>query len=93
MPKINQEEYEILQFLNNTKDWIVRNPNGQLWAVEGEAPWKAPFYETWKENDGQDTTKVDVNSFLFQFIQWEDEEPYDIQELIEEYESKELKEC
>ena len=86
MPKINQEEYEILQFLNNTKDWIVRNPDGQLWAVEGEAPWKAPFYETWKENDGQDTTKVDVSSFLFQFIQWEDESPYNIQELIEEYE-------
>src|SRR5699024_5009307 len=32
------------------------------------------------------TTKVDVNSFLFQFIQWEDEEPYEIAELIEEYE-------
>ena len=86
MPKINQEEYEILQFLNNTKDWIVRNPDGQLWAVEGEKPWKAPFYETWEENDGQDTTKVDVNSFLFQFVQWEDESPYNIQELIEEYE-------
>src|SRR5699024_1736092 len=27
-----------------------------------------------------------VNSFLFQFIQWEDEEPYEIAELIEEYE-------
>src|SRR5699024_4134788 len=87
MPKINREEYEILQFLNNTKDWIVRNPDGQLWAVEGEAPWKAPFYEMWKENDGQDTTKVDVNSFLFQFVQWTDEEPYEIAELIEEYEN------
>ena len=85
MPKINQEEYEVLQFLNNTKDWIVRNPDGQLWAVEGEVPRKQPFYEMWKEGDGQDVSKVDVSSFLFQFIQWEDEEPYNIQELIEEY--------
>ena len=89
MPKINQEEYEVLQFLNNTKDWIVRNPDGQLWAVEGEVPRKQPFYEMWKEGDGQDASKVDVSSFLFQFIQWEDEEPYEIAELIEEYESEE----
>ena len=86
MPKINQEEYEVFKSKSPQWNWIARNEDNRLFVYIGE-PIK-------------DNLEWDVSGFgrhwlfemdnLFQFIQWEDEEPYDIAELIEEYEEYEF---
>ena len=86
MPKINQEEYEVLKALDSRAKSIVRQDRGWLWVAE------QPMMKDrtgWYVADGFDEVLKDDN--LFQFIQWEDEKPYEISELIREYEIKELR--
>ncbi len=82
MPKINQEEYEILKGLDSNLKMLGRNRFGWLIATE-ENPIKG--IDTW-EHVAHKETFSDCTDKLFQFIQWEDEEPYNIAELIGEYE-------
>src|SRR5699024_7955281 len=81
MPKINQEEYEVLKRLDDTWKWIARNYNGAL-ITYTDKPMKNPnlYWDSFGER---------IDDRLFQFIQWEDEEPHNVAELIEEYESEE----
>src|SRR5699024_9366691 len=81
MPKNNQEEYEVLKELDNKWKWIARNYNGAL-ITYTDKPTKNPnlYWDSFGER---------MEDRLFQFIQWGDEEPYNIAELIEEYESEE----
>src|SRR5699024_2795136 len=79
MPKINQEEYEVLKGLDDNKwKWIARNYNGAL-ITYTDKPMKNPslYWDDFGER---------MDDRLFQFVQWTDEEPYEIAELIEEYE-------
>lgn len=91
---INQEEYEILKSLDNMLKWISRDKNRDIFTFE-EKPYKRGgewvTAAIWKDGSDFGHDYVDeVN--LFQFIQWEDEKPHSIAELIEEYEdSKEYK--
>ena len=88
MPKINQEEYEILKGLDDKWKWIARGEDGEMYTFVIK-PHKNDRFNDWR-NRGCDWIRFE-NSLL-QFIQWEDEEPHNIQELIEEYEdSKEYK--
>lgn len=83
MPKINQEEYEFLKALDDKWEWIARDNDTILWVYENEP---SKYADCWDEYRG--VCEVVVESDLFQFIQWEDEEPYNIQELLEEYEKE-----
>ena len=85
MPKINQEEYEVLKVLDDKWRWIARNWSGFLHAYDTK-PTKNIATSHWENFVGQ-TKRLDGK---FQFIQWEDESPYNIQELIEEYEEHEF---
>ena len=88
MPKINQEEYEKIKLLPDYDwNWIAREKTGKILSFTNK-PTKTD--EVWKDTQ----TRLWFNhkdSQLFQFIQWEDEEPYEISELIREYEIKELR--
>ena len=88
MPKINQEEYEKIKLLPDYDwNWIAREKTGKILSFTNK-PTKTD--EVWKDKQ----TRLWFNykdSQLFQFIQWEDEEPYEISELIREYEIKELR--
>lgn len=83
MPKINQEEYEILKRLieplKEFKQYIARDEDGMLYAYRVK-PRKSTN-QKWV--DGYQ--KVGVQIDLFQFIQWSDSEPYTIKELIDGY--------
>ena len=92
MPKINHEEYEVLKGLDDKWKWIARDKDNTLVMGAGK---NERYLDGWfpPENIGDslvvdETNAVkDVSEYgnLFQFIQWEDESPYNIQELIEEY--------
>ena len=84
MPKINQEEYKVLKGLDDKWEWIARDRSGELYIHE-EKPKK--FATDWvSERDYY----LYLGNETFQFIQWEDEEPYDIAELIGEYEESQM---
>ena len=78
MSKINQEEYEVLKALDDKWKWIARNWSGFLHAYDTK-PTKNIATSHWENFVGQ-TKRLDGK---FQFIQWEDEEPHNIAELIE----------
>lgn len=89
-PRINQEEYEVLRnYYFRGIMWISRNENGDL-VVSKIKPDK--FERKWlpQSLDGDWSELRNSETYLFLFIQWEDKEPYEIAELIEEYESEKI---
>lgn len=80
-PRLNQEEYVILTNVDDVYDWIVRDRDGDLYLYALE-PSKEKY--CWKCN-GLNTEKYFPFTSNFQFIKWEDEEPYNIYDLIDEY--------
>ena len=88
MTKINQEEYEVLKALDDKWKYLARN---NMYGAKLEAHTSQPYKMTdshW--SNGDMTLELLGGEHLFQFIQWEDEKPYNIDELIEEYEDKEF---
>ena len=89
MTKINQEEYHVLKSLDEEWKWIARDSydkrDGNLF-VYPEKPFKNHYSRGWVCG----IWVHPINIHLFQFIQWENDEPYNIQELIEEYERVEI---
>ena len=93
MPKINQEEYEILKGLDNRWKWIARDDENQIYSAELYVFERKPEQEDgyWNNISSGEYALLEERDDPFQFIQWEDEEPYEIAELIREYEIKELR--
>ena len=76
-PKLNEDEKAILKVLLNEKyKWIARDKNDWLY-VYASKPKKG--ITIW-ENTGSPMMPF---VHLFQFIKWEDEEPYLIEDLLE----------
>lgn len=86
MVKINKQEYEVLKNYNFIGvKWISRNESGNL-VISKVKPDK--IRGKWLPNCPDEDWSELRNSHnnLFHFIQSEDEEPYNISELIKEYE-------
>lgn len=78
--KLTQFEYEYLKFAKeNEYNFIARDKNNNLYLYSNK-PWKA-------ENDWdyEDRT-TPVFAELFKFVKWKDEEPYNIDEILRNYE-------
>ena len=76
-PQLNEDEKAILKVLLNEKyKWIARDKNDWLY-VYASKPKKG--ITIW-ENTGSPMMPF---VHLFNFIKWEDEEPYSIEELLE----------
>lgn len=89
MPKINHEEYEVLKKLDDEWKWISKDEYSHYVDIFQVKPYKAMSVWLW---NGHSEVEEIRDKDLFQFIQWEDEEPYNIQELIAEYVSHILEE-
>ena len=76
-PQLTGAEKEILRNLPKEYKWIARDKNGSIFLYI-DKPVKRNF---WFDDFGTIRLPFD---HLFQFIKWEDEEPYSIEELLEE---------
>ena len=80
--KITRLEYELLKYLKNKGFNFIARDN---WTSFVHAYRKKPFrdHNIWCESNGFTV----LNSFndCFQFIKWEDEEPYEIQNILNRY--------
>lgn len=85
-PRLTEEERIILKhFLKKDNiQWISRHPEGDLLFSE-EKPTKKTtcFTSFWKVEDGM-KGGVEDNDRLFQFVKWEDDEPWYIPDLLGE---------
>lgn len=78
--KITRAEKVILENINKNYKWIARDYNGTLTVFEGK-----PFKD---KDDGFFIAKgycaaISVFNHLFKFIKWENDEPVNIKELLE----------
>lgn len=84
--KLSKDEYIILKNIDEEYQWIVRDEDKNLCLFQCK-PLKYKFY--WCTNVANwqmlGTFFGQFNHF-FQFIAWENEEPYNIKELLESYE-------
>lgn len=84
MPKINREEYEVLKRrLDEGYTHIGKNKNGRLQFLLQGSIERDMNHEEWSDGWGRCYMAL---ATMFQFIKWEDSEPYSIAELIKEYE-------
>ena len=82
MSKINQEEYEVLKGLDDKWKWIARDLEGEMYTFVIK-PHKNDRFNDWRNHE---CDWIRFENSLFHFIQWEDEEPHNIAELIEDFE-------
>ena len=83
MPRLRNAEFTILQNLDSKYEYIARDGSGSLYVYttkpnKGIGGWSINVFL------GIDCSKMPYSD-LFQFVKWEDEEPYVISELLEAY--------
>lgn len=85
-PKLTDDEKAILSNIDKCYKYIARDESNRLYIYK-EKPYKNNIH--WSSNDINDDF-LDFYMFdnLFQFIKWEDEEPYLIEDLLEEQEDE-----
>lgn len=77
IPKISNAERVILENVNKEYKWIARDMQGRLYIYNSK-PEKTESYWSWTDN----LLHFMAYNHLFQFIKWEDIEPYNIEELL-----------
>ena len=90
MSKINQEEYEVLKGLDDKWKWIARDGECDSLNIFSVNPIKVHSQWDYMDVGYKHAGLTKEENKMFQFIQWEDEEPHNIAELIKEYEQKEF---
>ena len=76
--KLTEDEKVILRNLPPKFKWITRDKDGTLYLFNEVEPFKECTY--WR--NGRDSFEFLYFNSLFQFIKWEDKEPYSIDELL-----------
>lgn len=79
--KLTDDERAILRNLPNEYKYIARDSRGELYLYGNMKPQKN-ISDVWVS--GGYSKKFDLFKHLFQFITWEDEEPYLISDLLRE---------
>lgn len=76
-PELTREEYGFLKALKG--GYIARDEDGDLWMFGLDEPFKLD--EIWHPQE--DDSIVELDNEKFKFIQWEDEEPWSVKDLLE----------
>ena len=74
-PKLTEDEKVILRNVPKDYKWIARDKNGCLYAYTSNPKKEIIMWES-------DGLPMIPFAHLFNFIKWEDEEPYSIEELL-----------
>ena len=80
--KLSDAERVILENIDKDYKWICRDKNMNIYVFDLK-PSKDEEYDCWDSDEGIGE-RLEVFNHIFQFIKWEDEEPYNIEELLEE---------
>lgn len=75
--KLFEAERVILENIDKKYSWIARDEDGNLRIFEGKPTKSAEYWCAW---EGE--RNLELFNHLFQFIEWEDKEPYNIEELL-----------
>lgn len=76
--KLSEVEKVILENLDKRYEWIARDEDGHIYVYETK-PYKDDGCNGWLD---EDFTQEPPFSSLFAFLDWSDEEPYNIRELL-----------
>lgn len=79
---ISAAEQTILKNLPANFKWIARDSSNRLYIYK-EKPRKRE-YAWYDETETNTSYSFNLYAHLFQFIKWEDDEPYSIEELLKE---------
>ena len=79
---LSEAERIILENIDKEYKWIARDECGDL-VLHAIEPHKEYMCNTWINDEAEDDILSPFNN-LFQFITWNDSEPYNITELLEE---------
>jgi CRISPR/Cas system Type II protein with McrA/HNH and RuvC-like nuclease domain len=82
-PKLTEDEKVILRNLPKEYKWIARDCDATLTVFE-QKPYRKQILKFWLFGEEDSNCILGGFSHLFQFITWEDEEPYNIKELLNE---------
>lgn len=83
MERLTEAERVILENLPKEWKWIVREKNYDIYVYE-DKPLKSGDYWHFKSGDYWHSAFSEMPfKHLFQFIKWSDEEPYEIEKLLE----------
>lgn len=80
-PKLTDDEKAILRNIDNTFKYIARDEDGELFIFERK-PIKSDYY--WDCDVFNNCLNLNVFNKLFKSIKWEDDEPWNISDLLEE---------
>ncbi len=82
--EFNEKEFQLLKILPKEFKYLARNQNGNLNAFTTKPIKKIQngFY-IWVESDLDATKNLKIFNNLFQFIQYDDKQPYEIAKLME----------
>lgn len=83
--KLTDQEIQLLKILPKKFKYLARNENGNLNAFTSKPRKRFEnYFYHWFEDDYDATKNLRIFNHLFQFIQWDDNEPYEIAKLLEE---------
>jgi hypothetical protein len=77
---LSEAERIILENIDKEYKWIARDECGDL-VLHAVEPHKEYMCNTWINDEAEDDILSPFNH-LFQFITWNDEQPYNIEELL-----------
>ena len=80
-PTLSEAERIILENIPKEYIWIARDENNYLFVFENK-PTKDKDKSSWQSNGLDLYEDIFVFNHLFQFITWEDEQAYNIAELL-----------
>ena len=81
-PQLNEDEKVVLRNIDKDYKWIARDEDRTL-GFHSVKPHKEAYF--WSSLEASYVSDLFPN--LFQFIKWEDDEPYSIEDLLKEEEN------
>lgn len=79
-PTLSEAERAILENINKDYKWIARDRDEKLYIYTVK-PSRSTLFNNWNLIEGK-AGSMSIFNHLFQFITWQDDEPYNIEELL-----------